>query len=151
MVQVPDSLVWEVVKSNNSFMKKLNGRTRRSGAVRFSVESGNLKNISSYKYSGICNSKTVDVNTTETGGAALKLKVASKAATSPAKGVATIPLNKYYRRTQHTIASNATDNYYRRDLKADALKRYSAVYRSNRIQKGLMKKVPVKKGRNARS
>ena len=146
MVDTSDALVWEIVKNNNSFMKKVNGRTRRSGSVRFSVERGNLMSKSSYKYSGLANSKTIDISPSSDNRATLTLKT-KKAGTSGKKGKTAIPLNKDFRRVEHIIKSQSTDNYYRPDLKSEALAKYTAVYRSNRIAKGVKKGVPVKKGR----
>mmetsp|Transcript_23466 Transcript_23466/g.46886 ORF Transcript_23466/g.46886 Transcript_23466/m.46886 type:complete len:148 (+) Transcript_23466:248-691(+) len=146
MVAVPDSLVWECVKNNNSFMKKANGQKSRSGSVRFSVEPGNLMNKSTYKYSGIANSKTIDISPSSDNRATLTIKT-KKAGNSGKKGTAAIALNKDFRRVENTIKTQATDNYYRPDLKREALAKYSAVYRSNRIAKGVKKGVPVKKGR----
>ncbi|KAL7528960.1 hypothetical protein ACHAXR_002718 [Thalassiosira sp. AJA248-18] len=147
MVAAPDSLVWELVKNNNSFMRKKNGRSSRSGSIRFSVERGNLTSRSTYKYSGLANSKTIDVTATDDNRATLTLKT-KKAGTSGKKGMTGIALNKDFRRTEKTIKSQATDNYYRPDLKNAALAKYTAVYKSNRVAKGVKKVAPVKKGRN---
>lgn len=101
---------------------------------------------STYKYSGLANSKTIDIAATDDNRAKLTLKT-KKAVSSGKKGKAEIALNKDFRRTEKTIQSQATDNYYRPDLKSAALAKYSAVYRSNRAAKGVKKTVPVKKGR----
>jgi large subunit ribosomal protein L28e len=146
MVAVSDSLVWEIVKNNNSFMRKKNGRTSRSGSVRFSVEPGNLTSRSTYKYSGLSNSKTIDISSTGDNRAALTLKT-KKSATSGKSGKATIALNKSFRRTEKTITGQAIDNYYRPDLRSAALAKYTAVYRGNRAAKGVKKAVPIKRGR----
>ena len=61
MVSAPASLVWACVSRHNSFQRSKNGRTRRSGKVIFSVEKGNVANMSTFKYSGIANDKSVDV------------------------------------------------------------------------------------------
>ena len=145
MVQLSGSLTWELVKNHNSFMVKKNGNTRRTSAIRFSSERGNLRNLSTFKYSGLANAKTVDINANEDGCSLKKSTV--KGATSPAMGVAVIPLNKNFRRVAKTIQSQATDNFYRGDLKSDALARWYAVYASSRRAKGLKKKVPVTRGR----
>lgn len=147
MVAAADSLVWELVKNNNSFMRKKNGQTRRSGAIRFSVERGNLMSRSTYKYSGLANSKTIDISATSDNRAALTIKT-KKAVSSGKSGKASIALNKDFRRTEKTIMSQATDNFYRPDLKSAALAKYTAVYRSNRVAKGVKKVAAVKKGRN---
>ncbi len=69
-----DALVWQLVKNNNSFLHKV-GRTNRSGAVQFSSEPGNLMSVNSFKYSGLANSKTIDISSSKKGGVTLKLKV----------------------------------------------------------------------------
>ena len=128
-------------------MRKVNGSSKRSGSVRFSKERGNLTNMSTYKYSGIANSKTIDISATDDNRATLTIKT-KKAATSGKGGKSTIALNKDFRRVEKTIKSQATDNYYRADLKNAALAKYTRVYRSNRVAKGVKKTAPVKKGRN---
>ncbi len=140
MVAAADSLVWELVKNNNSFMRKKSGRTSRSGSVRFSVESGNLTSMSTYKYSGLANSKTIDISSTDDNRAALTLKTKKG-------GKATIALNKSFRRTAKTVSGQTADKYYRPDLKSAALAKYSAVYRGNRAAKGVKKAQPIKRGR----
>lgn len=60
MSRTSDSLVWMVVKKQNAFLHKRE-RTARSGAVMFSCEPGNLMAANSFKYSGLANSKTVDI------------------------------------------------------------------------------------------
>uniref|UniRef100_A0A6V2ABZ3 Ribosomal eL28/Mak16 domain-containing protein n=1 Tax=Ditylum brightwellii TaxID=49249 RepID=A0A6V2ABZ3_9STRA len=146
MVQISDSLCWELVKKNTSFMKKVNGRSRRSGTIQFSVEKGNVKSINSFKYSGLANSKTIDIASTADNRGMLSTKT-KKAHNEVKKGQAATPLNKDFRRVEHTIKSQALDNYYRPDLSKDALAKWSAVYRANRYAKGIKKTLPMKKGR----
>ena len=146
MVSAPDSLVWELVKNNSSFMKKKNGRTSRSGSIRFSVERGNLASMSTFKYSGLANAKTVDITTTPDKRAALIIKT-KKAGTSGKAGKASIALNKDFRRTDKRIKSLAKDTYYRPDLTSAALAKYTKVYKANRVAKKVVKAAPVKKGR----
>lgn len=50
MATVPDSLVWELVRKNNSFLVKQFGNS--NAKVQFSKESNNLYNVHSYKFSG---------------------------------------------------------------------------------------------------
>jgi hypothetical protein len=61
-----DALVWQLIRSNNSFLVK-RGQTKRDGSVQFSSEKGNLLNVNSFKYSGIANSSTVAVQLTDKG------------------------------------------------------------------------------------
>jgi large subunit ribosomal protein L28e len=147
MVAVPDQLVWELTKNNSSFIRKRNGHTKRSGTISFSVEKGNLKSLNLFKYSGLANSKTIDVVCTDENRAQLIKKTASKAGTKPAKAVAVTNINKDFRRSEKVLLSQTADVYYRRDLKAAALGKYTKVYQANRRAKGITKPVPVKKGR----
>ena len=59
-----DALVWQLIKNNNSFLVKRE-RSNRSGQVMFSKESGNLMNANSFKYSGLANSKTIGIDTSD--------------------------------------------------------------------------------------
>ncbi len=61
-----DSLVWHLIRDNNSFIVK-RGRKNRVGAVQFSKEPGNLMAANSFKWSGLANSKTIDVVDTGKG------------------------------------------------------------------------------------
>merc|ERR1711982_99741 len=153
MVHIPDSLCWQLVKKNNCFIKRRGGgRTARLGYVEFNVEKGNLANLNKPRFSGLANSKAVDISptTTETGagaGITMNIKVASKAHSYPKQSQAVIPLNKHFRRSVKAITNTTIDNYYRKDLKSTILARYSAVYRSSRIARGIKKPIPVKRGR----
>lgn len=147
MVHAPDSLVWELTRRNTSFMKKVNGRTKRSGAIRFSVEKGNVRSLSQFQYSGLANSKAVDVVCTAANGAELIKKTASKAHSFPAKATSATPVNKDFRKVESVILGQAIDNYYRPDLKKAVLAKWTKVYQANRRAKGVKKPVPAKKGR----
>ena len=151
MVHVPDQLVWELTRRNNCFLKPKNGSSKRSGKVVFSVEKGNLKSVNQFKYSGLANSKVVDVVCTPENRAQLIKKTASKAHTQPAKGKAVINVNKDFRRAESVIIKQTIDTFYRRDLRAAALGKYTKVYQANRRAKGITKPVPVKKGRGTLS
>lgn len=147
MVAIPDQLLWELVKHGNSFQRKKNGKTARTGSVTFSVEKGNLKSLNMFKYSGIANTTTVDVVCTDDNRAQLIKKSASKAANFPKKTMAASNINKDFRRSAAVITKTTSDVFYRRDLEADTLAKYTKVYQANRRAKGITKPVPVKKGR----
>ena len=145
MVSVPNQLVWEVVKNNNAFLRKKNGRSKRSGTMRFSVEKGNLRSLSSYKHSGLANDKSVDIVFTDDNKASLCKRTASKTSTVT---IEETPVNKNFKRVVKTISSQVVDSYYRPDLKKDLLAKHSRVYCANRIAKGIKKPVEVKRGRS---
>ena len=126
-------------------MKKVNGRTKRTGTMRFSVEKGNLRSLSSFKQSGLANSKAVGIDTTDDNTAVLSLKTASKSGSTVS--VQDIPINKKFTKVVKTIESKVVSNYYRPDLKRDAFAKFSKVYKAKRIAREIKKAVPVKKGR----
>ncbi|CAK0878774.1 unnamed protein product [Prorocentrum cordatum] len=57
------ALLWECVKSNNSFMRKSPG----AGNKTMSAEPGNLCGLHSFKFSGIANDKVLGLAPTKTG------------------------------------------------------------------------------------
>ncbi len=61
-------LIWELVKKNNSFLIKRDGR-------QFTTEPGNVANVNSYKYSGLANKKVVDIQALPGGGVTVGIKV----------------------------------------------------------------------------
>lgn len=147
MVSCPDSLVWELTRRHTSFMKKKNGKTKRSGKITFSTEKGNVKSLNLFKYSGVANSKACDIVCTDDNRAKLIIKTASKAATQPKKSKAEIPMNKDFKRVESAIKKSTSDVYYRPDLKDAMLGKWTKVYQANRRAKGIKKVVTTKKGR----
>lgn len=155
MVHVPDSLVWELTQKHTSFMRKANGRTARSGAIRFSLEKGNVKSLSRFQCSGLANSKAVDVVCTKSADgkptAALFTKTRTKAATQPKKSTQSTPINSNnFRRVEDVITKTTIANYYRPDLQKAVLAKWTKVYQANRRTKGVTKPVPTKKGRTSK-
>lgn len=147
MVNCPDSLVWELTKNNSCFLKKKNGQTKRSGSIVFSCEKGNAKSINQFKYSGLANTRVADVVCTDDNRATLIVKTASKSHSQPKNSKAVIPMNKDFRRVESAIRKHTIDNYYRRDLQAALLGKWTKVYQANRRAKGIKKLVACKKGR----
>ena len=147
MVQISDSLMWELTRKNTCFMKKVNGQTKRSGCIKFSVEPGNIKSLSKFKYSGIANSKAVGIRCTDSHSAEIITKTASKAHSQPKKGHVISNMKQHFRKTEEIIKNKVVHNFYRPDLKDEVLGKFSAVYAANRRALGLKKTVPVKKGR----
>uniref|UniRef100_A0A7S2YTC3 Ribosomal eL28/Mak16 domain-containing protein n=1 Tax=Entomoneis paludosa TaxID=265537 RepID=A0A7S2YTC3_9STRA len=147
MVAVPEQLVWECIRKNNSFLRKKNGSTKRSGSVTFSVEKGNLKSINQLKYSGLAGPKAIDVVCTDGNNAQLITKTASKCDTQPKKAMASYNITRDFRRSTKVVTKLTSDVFYRRDLKNALLGKYTKVYQANRRAKGITKPVPTKKGR----
>jgi len=115
--------------------------------MRFSVEPGNLNSVSSYKYSGLANTKTIDISSTASNTALLVTRNPTKADGSLKTGYSKIPINKPFARVVKTICNQTSDKYYRADLKSAALAKYSVLYKANRVAKGVKKSLAVKLGR----
>ncbi|XP_057976928.1 large ribosomal subunit protein eL28z-like [Malania oleifera] len=137
MATVPGSLIWEIVKKNNSFLVKEFGNG--TSGVRFSKESNNLYNVHSYKHSGLANKKTVTIQPSKENSVVLattKTKKQNKPGLLLHKSV----MKKEFRRMAKAVENQVADNHYRPDLKKAALARLSAVHRSLKVAKSGVKK-----------
>jgi len=146
MVSVPDALVWACISRNNSFIQRRGGKTERTGKVVFSSEKGNVASLSSFKYSGLANSSTIDVvsapNDRDSQITMLK-KTASKAFNKPAKATQSTPLNKSFR----TSIAAITKQSGRADLTTAVNAKYTMLANGKKAQKSLRKKSAVTTGR----
>ncbi|XP_038063865.1 60S ribosomal protein L28-like isoform X2 [Patiria miniata] len=134
----PD-LQWMIIRNNSCFLKKGNGLT-------FSSEPNNLKNKNTFKFNGLIHRKTVGIEAAKDGkGVVLVTKKIRGVANKPAKQYSRIELKKDARRTLTSIRHVLKKNKYRRDIKNAALRRASAILRS---QKPVM---PLRKKRGSRS
>ncbi|CAL1694845.1 unnamed protein product [Somion occarium] len=98
-------LQWLLLRNNNAFIVK-----RVEEGPIFSKEPGNLTNLHSFKYSGLANSKTIDVQQTPSG---IQIATAKKGA-SP-----------------HALAKRG----YRPDLRQAAIARVSALAATQKEKK----------------
>ncbi|KAI0406608.1 ribosomal L28e family protein [Xylaria palmicola] len=122
--QVSADLVWEIVRSNNSFLVK----RKASGGVQFSRDTLNLTNKHSRKWAGFVNDKAIGVVAAEKNGVKVLSKKTS-AAQQPAKAITETTYNggKPARKTYVAVANQAAKNGYRADLRQAAVARASAV------------------------
>lgn len=134
-------LQWLLLRNNNSYMVK----RVREGPV-FSREPGNLRNLHSYKYSGLANAKTIDIRDSGSGIQITTRKTkTSPHAIRPGKSTSTLRNNSGGRRANGITASYAKRGY-RPDLRAAALGRTSALLAAQKEPKPtLEKKVRGKK------
>eukprot|EP00192_Tetraselmis_astigmatica_P025336 CAMPEP_0117678064 /NCGR_PEP_ID=MMETSP0804-20121206/17078_1 /TAXON_ID=1074897 /ORGANISM="Tetraselmis astigmatica, Strain CCMP880" /LENGTH=131 /DNA_ID=CAMNT_0005487387 /DNA_START=62 /DNA_END=457 /DNA_ORIENTATION=+ len=131
MAAVSDQLVWELVKGNNAFLRKnLHGRI-------FSKEPSNLFGKHSYKYSGIANSKCLDVTPSD-GAVVLTKSKPTKGKGKPVNGVAKTTMKKDMRRMAKAVSKEVEG--FRPDLKQAALAKLSAAQKSLRVIKAGPKK-----------
>ncbi|XP_031478150.1 60S ribosomal protein L28-2-like [Nymphaea colorata] len=137
MAGIPDPLLWEIVKKNNSFLVKQFGNG--TAKVQFSREKNNLYNIHSYKYSGLANKKTVSIQPGADVSVVLsttKTRKQNKPALAHHKSV----MKKEFHKMAKAVVNQVSDNNYRPDLKNAALARLSAVHRSLKVAKSGPKK-----------
>ncbi|KAI0879552.1 ribosomal L28e family protein [Hypoxylon argillaceum] len=125
--QVSADLVWEIVRSNNSFLVK----RKASGGIQFSRDPLNLTNKNSRKWAGFVNDKAIGVVPAEKGG----VKVLSKkveASKQPAKSIneTTYSGGKSARKTYVAVANQVAKTGYRADLREAAVARTSAIRHS---------------------
>ncbi|KAF0916739.1 hypothetical protein E2562_011580 [Oryza meyeriana var. granulata] len=139
MAMISDSLVWELVKKNNSFLVKQFGNG--NAKVQFSKEPNNLYNVHSYKYSGLANKKTVTVQPASVKETSVVLSTTkTKKQNKPANLYHKSVVRKEFRKMAKAVKNQVSDNYYRPDLTKPALARLSAVYRSLQVAKSGVKK-----------
>eukprot|EP00164_Ancoracysta_twista_P000085 GFYU01000122.1.p2 GENE.GFYU01000122.1~~GFYU01000122.1.p2 ORF type:complete len:127 (+),score=49.25 GFYU01000122.1:31-411(+) len=119
-------LTWLLIKDSNRFLVK----REAAGRVQFSKEAGNLTNQNSFKWSGIANNKTIDLAPAENGATIAVKSVVSSNARRPAKTVNKTKLSGNFRKVSKAIKSQTAGNYYRGDLTAAALARWTRIHRS---------------------
>ncbi|KAF8167306.1 ribosomal L28e protein family-domain-containing protein [Crassisporium funariophilum] len=107
-----NDLQWLLLRKNNSFMVK-----RVVEGPIFSKEPGNLRNVHSFKFSGLANSKVIDV---ADSGSGLRIRTrktkASPQAVAPAYATASVRPRSGVRRALG-IASSTAKRGYRPDLR----------------------------------
>ncbi|KAG2116316.1 ribosomal L28e/Mak16 [Suillus cothurnatus] len=130
-------LQWLLIRKYNSFLVK----KVPEGPI-FSKEPGNLLNIHSHKYSGLANSKTIDIQSSESGlQITTRKSKASPQAVRPARTTATVRNRSGGRRSLGVVASVAkrgwadTDEYSRLDTSVAALGRSSALLAAQKEKK----------------
>jgi len=126
-MSVSQDLLWELLRHSHSKVVRRN----RDGVRLFSTESGNLKNVHSYKYSGLANHKVVTIDESKSGKGISFSTRSEKAGTHQVKsGKRTSALRQSSgsRRIAAIVSSKVAG--YRPDLRQDALARASAICKS---------------------
>merc|ERR1712226_553860 len=109
-VKMSADLQWMIIRNNSSTLLK------GKAAHTFSREANNLKSRNSFRFNGLIHKKSVGVE-----------------AASDGKGVVLVTKNSgSSRKTLTTISKTLRNNRYRRDLKNSALKRASAILKSQK-------------------
>ncbi|KAK5642486.1 hypothetical protein RI129_008653 [Pyrocoelia pectoralis] len=124
-------LIWGMIRNNNAFLIK-----KRNINKPFSSEPYNLTNLSSYKYSGLVHKKAVGiVDAPDKKGFTVVYKKQSKQF-RPSKNVVKTTMKSGARRSLHKLKRLMNCNKYRMELTKSALRRASAVLRSQKPPRG---------------
>merc|ERR1711981_1191032 len=114
-------LLWQITRNNSSFLVKRNG-------LQLSSEPGNLMNKNSFKYSGLANNESLDVQDNTKGISFSKKN--SKNRSQPKRNLVTVDLKKGFRQVAQTIKNKTEGANYRKDLTKPALARWYKVWKS---------------------
>ncbi|XP_077298283.1 ribosomal protein L28 [Arctopsyche grandis] len=121
-------LSWMVIRNNHAFLMK-----RRNVDKPFSREPHNLTNLNSFRYNGLVHRKTLCVAASrDKKGFGVEWRTRKgRAGHKPAQGSAKRLMKGGPRRALHKLRAFASQPY-RRDLRKAALRKASAVLRSQR-------------------
>jgi len=114
---------WLVIRNNSSFLIKRNG-------VTLSREPNNLKSRNSFRYNGLIHKQTVGVEPAKDGKGVVLLTRNSKGFQKPANSFNRVELKKGARRTMNTLRKTLSGGRYRKELTMDAMRRASAILKS---------------------
>uniref|UniRef100_G3PUE2 Large ribosomal subunit protein eL28 n=1 Tax=Gasterosteus aculeatus aculeatus TaxID=481459 RepID=G3PUE2_GASAC len=118
-------LQWMVIRNCSSFLIKRNGQT-------YSTEPNNLKSRNSYRFNGLVHKKTVGVEPAADGKGVVVVLKKRKGQNKPGRAYQKITINKNSRATLNSIRHMISKNNYRKDLRMAALRRASAILKSQK-------------------
>eukprot|EP01083_Nonionella_stella_P002637 7549_1 len=127
MVNSSDSLKWMLMRKHTSFLIKRNG-------ITLSKEPRNLKNIHSFKYSGLANSKSIGIEREGNKIAVRKTRKVNR--NRPTKSTTRHLIKKHQvnhsNRGTRAVKSVTGRAFFRRDLTQDAVARYHALHKASK-------------------
>lgn len=118
-------LQWMVVRNCSSFLIKRNKQT-------YSTEPNNLKARNSFRYNGLIHRKTVGVEPAADGKGVVVVMKRRSGQRKPATSYVRTTINKNARATLSSIRHMIRKNKYRPDLRMAAIRRASAILRSQK-------------------
>ncbi|KAL7844859.1 hypothetical protein SRHO_G00233980 [Serrasalmus rhombeus] len=118
-------LQWMVIRNNSSFLIKRNGQT-------YSTEPNNLKARNAFRFNGLVHRKTVGVEQAADGKGVVVILKKRAGQRKPVKSYEKITINKNSRTTLNRLRNIIRKNSYRKDLCMAALRRASAILRSQK-------------------
>lgn len=133
-------LTWLLVKKNNAFLVNRDG-------VQFSRDPYNLTNKNTYSASGLANPGAVDVSVVGKD-IIMKTKISSKSRKPKSIGASSrLGLNP--KRVNKCVTSQTLGSAFRADLRKNALARWTALNRSQKVDLSTPIAIKQKRGRKA--
>ena len=126
-----------IIRNNSCHLVK------RKNVRSFSNEPNNLKGLNSFRFNGLVHKKTVSVEPKSDGKGVVLVTRNNKSIRKPAKSISRLELKRDARKTLSAIRKVISEGNYRKDLKMAAIRRASAILRSQ-------KPVVVKKTRGGK-
>ncbi|XP_060697351.1 60S ribosomal protein L28 [Hemiscyllium ocellatum] len=118
-------LQWMIVRNCSSFLIKRNHQV-------YSTESNNLKSRNSFRYNGLIHRRTVGVEPAADGKGVVVVLKKRAGQRKPATSYEKITINKNSRATLNSLRHIIRKNKYRKDLRMAALRRASAILKSQK-------------------
>ncbi|KAK3890757.1 hypothetical protein Pcinc_005328 [Petrolisthes cinctipes] len=121
---------------------------RRDVGKPFSTEPFNLKNVHSPRYTGLCKQRVLGVDPAKDGKGIVFSFRTKKHKNKPGKNICKTTIKSDPRKTLLTVKNFINKNNYRKDLRMAALRRTSAILRSQQAQP--FRKIRGRRGRRDR-
>ncbi|KAM8927205.1 large ribosomal subunit protein eL28 isoform 1-T2 [Pelodytes ibericus] len=118
-------LQWMVIRNSSSFLIKRNKQV-------YSTEPNNLKARNSFRYNGLIHKKTVGVEPAADGKGVVVILKKRAGQRKPVSSYEKITINKNSRATLSSLRHIIRKNNYRKDLRMAALRRASAILKSQK-------------------
>nr|AFM86666.1 60S ribosomal protein L28-like protein [Callorhinchus milii] len=118
-------LQWMVIRNCSSFLIKRNKQV-------YSTEPNNLKARNSFRYNGLIHRKTVGVEPAADGKGIVVVLKKRAGQRKPATSYEKITVNKNARATLNSLRHIIRKNNYRRDFRMAAIRRASAILKSQK-------------------
>ncbi|XP_052220816.1 60S ribosomal protein L28-like isoform X2 [Dreissena polymorpha] len=135
-MSVSADLVWGIIRNNSSFILKGNKQT-------YSREPNNLKSRNSFRYNGLIHKRTVGVENAKDNKGIVLITRKPRMTNLPKLTYNRVELKKGGRKSLSTIRNTIRKGRYRKDLKMSALRRASALLKSQKpvaVRKTMRKK-----------
>ena len=138
-MSISNELIWGIVRDTSCHVLRRK-QVGRSGmgqrGAEFTTEPNNLTGLNAWKYSGLANSKTIDLASAGEKGVVLTTKSTEKASVGkPAKALKKVTYTRDFRRIAKAIKKQTSDKFYRSDLQKAALAKWSLIYASQKKMK----------------